>query len=129
MLKGTLIVLALVMVVFVVIVSLQPDRFTVTRSTIIDAPPSSVFAQVNDLHNWEAWSPWAKLDPAMKLSYEGPAAGTGAGYAWAGNQQVGEGRMTITESRPDELVRLKLEFLKPFAANNTAEFAFKPEGK
>ena len=36
--------------------------------------------------------------------------------------------MTIMESRPGELVRIKLEFFKPFAATNTAEFSFKPAG-
>jgi hypothetical protein len=54
---------------------LQPDRFTVTRSAIIDAPPNVVFRQINELRNWEAWSPWAKLDPQARTSYDGPAAG------------------------------------------------------
>jgi hypothetical protein len=92
------------------------------------APAQAAFAQVNDLQNWRAWSPWEKIDPALKRTYEGPRAGTGASYAWAGNKDVGEGRMTITESRPSELVRIRLEFFKPLAAVNTAEFSFKPAG-
>ena len=64
----------------------------------------------------------------MKQAYEGAPAGTGAIYTWSGNNEVGEGRMTITESRPSDLIRIKLEFFKPFAATNTAEFTFKPEG-
>jgi polyketide cyclase/dehydrase/lipid transport protein len=83
---------------------------------------------VNDFHNWEAWSPWAKLDPAAKATFEGPSAGTGAIFKWAGNKEVGEGSMTITESRPSDLIRIKLEFLRPFEATNSAEFTFKPEG-
>ena len=83
---------------------------------------------MNDFQNWRGWSPWEKVDPALKRSYEGPKAGTGAIYAWQGNKDVGEGRMTITESRPGELVRIKLEFFKPFAATNTAVFSFKPAG-
>ena len=82
-----------------------------------------MFAQVNDFQNWRAWSPWERLDPALKRSYDGPASGTGAKYAWIGNRNVGEGRMTIVDSRPGELVRIKLEFRRPFAATNTAEFA------
>ena len=113
---------------FVVIVALQPSEFRVARSTTISAPPPAVFAQVNDFHKWEAWNPWGKIDPAMKQTYEGAPAGTGAIYTWAGNNEVGEGRMTITESRPSDLIRVKLEFFKPFAATNTAEFTFKPEG-
>jgi hypothetical protein len=87
-----------------------------------------VFAQVNDLHKWGAWSPWAKLDPAMKIAYAGAPTGTGAIQTWAGNKEVGEGRVTIVESRPSELIRFRLEMFKPFAATNAVEFSFKPEG-
>lgn len=128
MLPIILIILAVVIVVFLIIVAMQPADFRVARSTTIAASPQTVFARVNNLRHWEDWSPWAKLDPEMKQTYEGPEAGVGASYAWAGNKKVGEGRMTITESRPNELVRLKLEFLKPFAAVNTTEFTFTPEG-
>jgi len=128
MLKIILIALAVIVVVFVAIVAVQPSDFRITQSATIAAPPEVVFAQVNDLHNWEAWSPWAKLDPAAKSAYEGPAAGVGAAFAWSGNNKIGEGRMTIIESRPNELVQFKLDFLKPFKATNTAEFTFKPEG-
>jgi hypothetical protein len=120
--------IAAVVVLFVAVVSTRPADFRVTRSTTISAPPSVVFAQVNDFHNWDAWSPWAKLDPGMKTTYEGPAAGTGAVYSWTGNSKVGEGRMTIADSHPSDLVRIKLEFMKPFAATNTAEFTFQPQG-
>ena len=127
MLKILLIALAVIVVVFVVIIAIQPSDFRITRSASFAAPPEAVFAQVNDLHNWEAWSPWAKLDPAAKSTYDGPAAGVGAAFTWSGNNKIGEGRMTIIESRPNELVRFKLDFLKPFKASNTAEFTFKPE--
>ena len=128
MLKKILIALAVIIVVLVVIVALQPSDFRVTRSTTISAPPPAVFAQVNDFHKWQAWNPWGKIDPAMKQTYEGAPAGTGAIYTWSGNNEVGEGRMTITDSRPNELIRVKLEFFKPFAGTNTADFTFKPEG-
>jgi hypothetical protein len=128
MLIKTLIALGGIVVVFVAIVATRPSEYRVARTATIAAPAPAVFAQVNDLHNWEAWSPWAKLDPAMKQTYEGAPAGPGAIYAWAGNNEVGEGRMTLTESRPSDLIRIKLEFLKPFAATSTAEFTFEPEG-
>jgi len=123
-----LIGLVVLVVVFAVIVTLQPSEFRVARNATISAPPPAVFAQVNDFHKWEAWNPWAKIDLAMKQTYEGAPAGAGAIYTWAGNREVGEGRMTITESRPSDLIRIKLEFMKPFRATNTAEFTFKPEG-
>jgi uncharacterized protein YndB with AHSA1/START domain len=128
MIINILIGLAVIVVVFIIIVATRPADFRVTRSATVAAPAAVVFAQVNDLHKWEAWNPWGKLDPACKMTYEGPPAGTGAGYTWAGNNRIGEGRMTITESRPNELIRFNLEFRKPFKANNTAEFTFKSAG-
>lgn len=128
-LKIILIAIPVVIVGFIIVVALQPVDFRVTRTTTVSAPPSAVFAQVNDLQKWNNWSPWAKLDPAAKNTFEGPAAGEGAIFAWAGNNEVGEGRMTITESHPDELVRMKLEFIKPFESTSTTEFTFKPEGE
>ena len=128
MLVKILIGLVVLVGLLVVVVAVQPAEFRITRSATVSAPPSALFAQVNDFHRWEAWSPWAKLDPAARNTFEGAPAGTGAVFAWAGNRKVGEGRMTIVESRPNELVRIKLEFLKPFAATNTAEFTFKPAG-
>jgi hypothetical protein len=126
MLKWILAGVAAVVVVFLIVVALQPADFKVERSATMRAPAPVAFAQVNDYSNWREWSPWEKIDPALKRQYEGPKAGTGAVYAWQGNKDVGEGRMTITESRPGELVRIKLEFFKPFAATNTVEFSFKP---
>jgi len=120
--------LVAIVIVLVVIVALQPADFRVSRSALISAPPPAVFAQVNDFHKWQAWNPWGKIDPAMKQNYEGAPAGPGAVYAWSGNKEVGEGRMTIADSRPSDLIRVKLEFFKPFAATNTAEFTFVPEG-
>jgi len=128
MLKKILIATAVIIIVFLIVVAMQPAEFRVTRSTNVAAPQAAVFDQVNDLHKFEKWNPWGKIDPAMKQSYEGPPAGTGAVYKWAGNNEVGEGRMTIAESRPSDLVRIKLEFLKPFASVADTEFTFKPEG-
>jgi hypothetical protein len=128
MLIKVLIVIAAIIVAFVIIVATRPSDFRVTRSAAISAPAAVVFAQVNDFHKWGAWSPWEKIDPALQRTFEGPSAGTGAIYRWVGNKNVGEGGMTITESRPGELIRIKLEFLKPFKATHTAEFTFKPEG-
>lgn len=128
MLKKILIVLALIIVVCVVVVAVQPSQFRVSRSAVMAAPASAVYEHVNDLHKWETWSPWAKLDPNMKGTYDGPPSGVGAAYSWAGNGDVGEGKMTITESRPNELVKIRLEFLKPMAGTSDAEIAFKPEG-
>jgi carbon monoxide dehydrogenase subunit G len=108
---------------------MQPNRFVVTRSAVIDAPPEQVFPHINDLHNWQAWSPWARLDPNAKNTYEGPAAGAGAAFEWAGDKRVGAGRLTILDSRPFESVDMKLDIAKPFAASNDVSFKLAPEGE
>ena len=128
MIKKILIGFGVVVVAFVVIVALQPAQYRVERMAAISATAAAVFAQVNDFHNWEAWSPWAKLDPSAKNSFEGPSSGIGAIFKWAGNKEVGEGGMTILESRTNELIRIRLEFIKPFASLCATEFTFKPEG-
>jgi hypothetical protein len=128
LLRKTLILFAVLFVALFAAILLQPSDFKITRSITIAAPPSAIFPQVNDLHSWQEWSPWAKLDPKAKITFAGPAAGTGAAFHWAGNDDVGEGTMTIIESQPDNLVRFNLEFVKPLAGTNVAEFTFKPEG-
>ena len=128
MLKKILIGLAVLVALLLVVVALQPSEFHVERTATIAAPQADVFARVNDLHKWEAWSPWAKLDPTAKTTFEGPEAGQGAAMTWAGNDKVGEGKMTIIESRPSDLVKLKVDFVKPFEGTSNSEFNFKPEG-
>lgn len=128
MLIKLLIVVGVFVVVFLIVVAMRPADFRISRRATIGAPPPMVFAQVNDFHNWEAWNPWGKIDPAMKQTYEGPPSGRGARYAWVGNKEVGEGCMTITESRPSDLILIRLEFFKPFPAINTTEFTFHPQG-
>ena len=109
------------------IVALQPSDFRVERSTTITAPQAEVFVQVNDLHKWDAWSPWAKLDPDAKIAFEGPEAGQGAAMTWAGNDKVGEGKLTVVESNPSDAVKLRVDFVKPFVGTNNSDFAFKPD--
>lgn len=128
MLVKILIGIAVVLGALAGFVALQPAEFSVSRTASIAAPPGAVYAQVSELRKWKAWSPWAKKDPNAKESYDGPAAGMGASMSWAGNSEVGEGRMTIIESRPNELLRFRLEFFKPLAGTSIAQFVFKEQG-
>jgi hypothetical protein len=128
MYKKLIVALVLAAAVFAIVVAVQPDEFRVERSTTVAAPAGAVFAQVNDFHNWQAWSPWAKLDPAAKATFDGPTAGTGAVFNWSGNDDIGEGRMTLTESRPSEFIRIKLDFLRPMEGTSNIEFGFRPAG-
>jgi uncharacterized protein YndB with AHSA1/START domain len=123
-----LIAVAAVVIALVIVIASRPSGFRISRSATIPAPASVVFAEVNDFHRWNAWSPWARLDPTAQNTFAGAESGVGAVFHWKGNNQVGEGEMTMVESRPNELVRIRLEFLKPFKATNTAEFIFEAKG-
>ena len=112
--------------VLLAVVATRPDQFRIERSTTIAAPPEVIFPLVSDFHQWARWSPWEKLDPAMKKTFSGAPAGVGAGYAWDGNSKAGAGRMSMTESKPSERVAIQLEFLRPMQATNLTEFALKP---
>jgi len=113
---------------FAALVSMQPSAFKIVRSASIAAPPEKVFAAVNDFHKWQAWSPWIELDPKAKATFDGPAAGPGAKFAWAGNDKIGEGRMEIKDALPGERVLIKLDFVKPMQGTSDTEFTFKPTG-
>jgi uncharacterized protein YndB with AHSA1/START domain len=106
----------------------KPNSFRIERSATIDAPPEKVFALIDDLPSWVAWSPFEGLDPALKKTYSGPSAGVGATYAWEGNDKAGKGQMKITESSPPSKIVIKLDFDKPFEAHNIAEFTLEPKG-
>lgn len=110
-------------------ISLRPDGFNITRSAVIDAAPEAIYAEINDFHNWEKWSPWAKLDPNAKYEFGGSPLGYNSTMSWSGDKKVGVGKMTIVESRQNERVRLKLEFTKPMKATNDVVFDLKPVGE
>lgn len=128
MLKKIAIVIVVCILAVLGYATTQPDSFSIERKISINAAPEKVFANVNDFHAWEAWSPWAKLDPAMKTTYGGASSGVGSTYAWVGNSDVGEGKMEITGSTPSSAVNIKLDFLKPFESHNTTVFTLTPNG-
>ncbi len=106
----------------------RPDSFRIERRIRIKAAPATIFALIDDVRRWTAWSPWEKMDPALRRDYSGPASGQDAAYAWEGNNKVGKGQMRIIESTPPSRIRIQLDFLKPFEAHNTAEFTLQPLG-
>ncbi len=117
-----------ILVVIIAIISIQPTDFRVARSETINAPAGDVFPHVNDLRKMNEWSPWLEADPQVKQIYDGPAQGTGAIYTWNGNNKVGEGRMTIVDSKPNDSIRIKLDFIRPFKSISDVEFTFKAQG-
>ncbi len=99
--------------------------FSLSRSTRVQAPPARIHPLLDDFHQWQRWSPWEGLDPAMHREYAGPAAGVGSTYRWSGNKKAGEGEMRMTESTIAR-VAVDLDFLKPFKASNVTTFDLAP---
>jgi uncharacterized protein YndB with AHSA1/START domain len=128
MLKKIAIGVAVVVAAVLGFAMTKPDSFRVQRTMKIKAPPEKIFPLINDFHSWASWSPWEKLDPAMRRTNSGAAMGQGAVYEWEGNAKVGKGRMEITEVSPPTKVTVKLDFLKPIEGHNIAEFTLEPQG-
>jgi len=121
MLTTIALIVVVVLAAVLAYAAMQPKVFRVERSIAIKAPPERILAPIGDLRGWAAWSPYEKKDPAMKRTFSGATAGKGAVYEWDGNKNVGQGRMEILEATPSK-VTIKLDFVKPFEAHNTAEF-------
>jgi uncharacterized protein YndB with AHSA1/START domain len=128
MLKTIAVIVAVLIAGVLIFATMKPDTFSVQRSATIKAPPDKIFAVLNDFHRWTEWSPWEKLDPAMKRTLGGAASGKGATYAWEGNSKAGAGRMEIVESEPARKVGIQLDFIKPFEGHNIAEFTLTQQG-
>jgi carbon monoxide dehydrogenase subunit G len=127
MLKKVLLGLVAVVAGFLIFAATRPNTYHVERFTAVSATPEAVLSVVGDFQRFGEWSPWEKLDPAMKKTFEGEAGQVGASYAWAGNKQVGEGKMTITDIQPDR-VTMRLDFIKPWESTSTTSFTAVPDG-
>ena len=127
MLKKILLVVLILVGGVLAYAATKPDSMRVERTTTINAPPEKIHPLINDFHSWTSWSPFEHVDPAMKKTYSGAASGKGAVYEWSGNRDVGQGRMEIVDTEPTRIT-IKLDFLSPFEAHNTATFALIPRG-
>jgi hypothetical protein len=128
MVRNIALVIALVIVSLLAYATTRPGTLRVQRVTTIKASPDKIFPLINDFHRWNQWSPYEKIDPAMKRAYSGAAAGTGAVYEWDGDRNVGQGRMEITDASQPARVTIKLDFVRPLEGHNVAEFALVPQG-
>jgi carbon monoxide dehydrogenase subunit G len=128
MFKKIAVAFAVIVALLLAYAATRPDSFRVERSASIKAPPEKVFALINDFHHWTQWSPWENIDPGLKRTYSGSANGKGTAYAWEGDNKVGSGRMEIMDTTPPSKITIKLDFLKPFEAHNTAEFTLEGKG-
>jgi uncharacterized protein YndB with AHSA1/START domain len=100
-------------------------RFTVTRSTTINAPADKAYALVADPRHWKDWTVWNRRDPAMALSYSGPPSGQGAGWAWKSKTE-GDGSMVFTAAEPGQ--RLAYEMAMEGFNPSAGELRFAAKG-
>ena len=128
MLKKLALAVFAIIVVILGMAAMKPDTFAVKRVVSIKAPPEKIAVLVTDFHQWGSWSPWEKLDPAMKRTFTGAPAGKGAIYEWEGNKDVGKGRMEILDVSTPAKTVIKLDFLQPFESHNTTVFTLVPQG-
>jgi len=126
MIKKILVGFAALVVIFLIVVATRPADFRVERSATLSASAATLFEQVNDHHKFNAWNPFLKLDPNVKNTYSGPDSGVGAACSWDGNKDIGGGSATITESKPGELVRMRMDWKRPMEGTSTVDFTFKP---
>ena len=127
MLTTVLLLLLAVVALWLIVAATRPDHFKVTRNAVIKAPAPKIFALIDNLKSFNNWNPYEKKDPSVKGDYSGAASGVGAAYAWQG-RKVGAGRMEITASQAPHKLTMRLDFVKPFKAQNTAEFTLLPHG-
>ena len=113
--------IGLLLVAFLVVVAFRSSECKVQRSIVIKASAEKIFSYINDFKAWSYWSPWEKMDSNMKKEFSG-SVGVDSTYRWNGNNKVGEGRMTILESKPNEKVKIALEFFKPYHSESTTTF-------
>ncbi|HUQ98750.1 MAG TPA: SRPBCC family protein [Gemmatimonadaceae bacterium] len=106
----------------------RPGESHFQRTATIHATPDKIYPLIADFHRWTAWSPYETLDPAMKRTYTGAESGLGATYAWEGNSKAGAGKMEIVEASTPSKVGIKLDFTKPLATHNVADFTLVPHG-
>lgn len=127
MLKTIALVAAIALGVLLVVAATRPDNFRVQRTATIKAPPDKLYPLINDMRVFNTWNPYNLKDPNIQGEYQGPPAGPGAVYRFAGNKDVGKGSIAIVDTAPTR-VTMKLDMIEPFEGHNIVEFTLAPKG-
>jgi effector-binding domain-containing protein len=114
-----------VILLLLVIAFFLPSKVHIERSIEIKGNPANAYNLVNRITEWKQWSPWHKLDTNAKWIYSEQTEGTGAWYTWESEvRNVGSGKLTITNSKPYEIISTALQFEKMTPAHS--DFIFTP---
>ena len=98
-----------------------PDHFEVRRAITVNAPPDKIYPLIANMKAFNSWNPFAKQDPQMVLTYEGPEAGVGAANSWE-SEQMGPGRLAITGVDELKSIAMKLDMMGAMEAHNDIVF-------
>jgi len=97
-------------------------KMHINKSISVDVPVDKAFASIRDFRQWTIWSPWIIAEPDCAITY----SEDGMQYAWDG-MIIGSGSMEILEEVPNEVIRYKLSFLKPWKSVSDVSFEFLPK--
>ncbi len=111
--------------VMLILSLIMPKSGHVSRTVVIKAPKTAVWAMVQDLKMHEKWSPWKDYDTNMTNTYSGPDGQVGQKNEWKGNDQVGEGSQEITMMQAEASQVVHLHFMKPFENETDASFTLR----
>ncbi len=126
MLKTVGIILLVLLGALLLMALRQPDTFAIERSVVVSAPPEAIYPRIADLHHWQTWSPYEKLDPQMKKVFNGLPGTAGASYYWSGNAKAGEGTMTVRELTPPWKITIQMDMVRPIEGQDVVEFNLEP---
>lgn len=96
---------------FVVVGLFLPSKTHIERNVMINASPEDVFAAIDSFHEFNQWSPWARLDPNTHYSFEGPETGLGSKMNWTSdNPKVGSGNSEVIAYEPNKNITVAIDF-------------------
>ena len=88
---------------FMAVGFLLPGTWSAEVSIELPDAPEAVFPLLVDLGRWDEWTQWGDVESTLS----DPSFGPGALRSWD-DDQYGSGSVTITVSRPAELVRYRV---------------------
>ncbi len=111
-LKWLGIIILIIIALFLIIPLFLQSNFHVERSTVVEKPVNVVFQTAIDMNQRAKWDPWIEMEPEAKMNVQMTPEVIGSGYSWKG-EIIGEGKITINEFVPNELIKSKIEFIAP----------------
>jgi hypothetical protein len=126
MLKKLLAVIILFVAAILINAAVRPAHFLVSRETVIQASPETIFPWINHSKKADSWMPWKDSDPGVTMTYSGPEEGVGSKSSWDSKGQMGTGEALVVESVPNTRVKTQLTYSKPFVMSQMAEMSLAP---